>query len=252
MSDKSSAPIPGRQTTLVTGANGGIARHIVRYLLERGERSIVLQYRGARDALDRTLAEFGVAGDCAYRADLCDESEVRALRDSIERDHGVVTRLVNVAGSSSNAMCWKLETAEFRRIVDDNLLSTFHCTKTFVPPMREIGFGRIVNFSSIVGASGIAGAAHYCAAKAAIVGFTKSVALELASKGITVNALALGYFDTGLIHTIPDAIQQQILGKIPTGRFGSESDVGAAVKYLLSGHSGFMTGQVLHLNGGQL
>lgn len=237
--------------TLVTGANGGIAQHIIRHLFQHGDRSIVCHYRGARDRVDATLQEFDIPQSHAYAADLCDEASVTAMQNAIHEEHGPVTRLVNVAGSSSNAMSWKLDAAEFSRVINDSMLSTFLCCKAFVPAMREQRFGRIVNFSSIVGATGIAGAAHYAAAKAGIVGFTKSIAQELAGRGITANVLALGYFDTGLIHSVPDPMQSEIKSRIPVGRFGTQADVGSAVEYLLGEQSAFMTGQVIHLNGGQ-
>lgn len=236
---------------LVTGANGGIAQHVVRHLLERGRRDVLLHFRGDRDRVDAVMAEFGLDASHAVQADLCDEASVDRMRDAIEARHGALGALVNVAGSSSNAMSWKLDVAEFRRVVDDSLLSTFLCCKAFVPAMREKRFGRIVNFSSIVGATGVAGAAHYAAAKAGIVGFTKSIAQELASRGITANALALGYFDTGLIHSVPEPLQAEIRARIPVARFGTQADVGAAVEYLVGRDAAFLTGQVIHLNGGQ-
>lgn len=238
-------------TVLVTGANGGIAQHVVRHLLSRGVRNVVCHFRGSRDRLDATLQEFDIPLSHAFQADLCDENSALRMRDAIEAQFGPVSRLVNVAGSSSNSMSWKLDAAEFTRVINDSLLSTFLCSKAFIPSMREARFGRIVNFSSIVGATGVAGAAHYAAAKAGIVGFTKSIAQELASRGITVNALALGYFDTGLIHSVPEAMQADIRARIPVGRFGSEADVGAAVEYLIGDDAAFLTGQVIHLNGGQ-
>lgn len=236
---------------LITGANGGIAQHVLRHLLKSGRRNVIAHFRGARERVDATLREFDVPLDHAVQADLCDEDSVLRMRAQVHDRHGLVTALVNVAGSSTNAMSWKLDTADFVGVVNDSLLSTFLCCKAFVPEMRERRYGRILNFSSVVGATGIAGAAHYAAAKSGIVGFTKSIAQELASRGVTANALALGYFDTGLIHSVSETMQAEIRNRIPVGRFGTEADVGAAVEYLISADASFVTGQVIHLNGGQ-
>lgn len=237
---------------LITGANGGVGQHIARYLLEQGERNLVCHYRGNREHVDELLREFDLdPGRHAVKAVLTDEDSVQAMLAGVQERFGSVTRLVNVAGSSTNAMSWKLSREEFAQIVDDSLMTTFLCCKHVIPAMREGRFGRIVNISSVVGFTGIAGASHYAAAKAGVVGFTKSIALELASRGITANAVALGYFDVGLINSVPEAIQAEIQKRIPLNRFGSKNDVGSAVGYLLSDQAEFFTGQVLHLNGGQ-
>ncbi|MDQ3038568.1 MAG: SDR family oxidoreductase [Pseudomonadota bacterium] len=236
---------------LITGGNGGIAQHILRHLLTRGERNVVVQYRGDRGHVDRLFAEFDMPTDRLVQSDLCDESSVMSMYECITAAHGPVERLANVAGSSSNGMSWKVSTEDFVRVINDSLLSTFLCCKAFVPGMRERRYGRIVNFSSVVGTTGAVGASHYAAAKAGVVGFTKSLSLELASRGITANALALGYFDTGMINTVPEALQAEIRARIPAGRFGGVDDVGAAVSYLTSEASAFLTGQAIHLNGGQ-
>lgn len=237
---------------LITGANGGIGQHVARYLLERGERNIACHFRGERDKVDALLQEFDLDPALhAVQASLTDETSVQAMMDGLLSTFESVDRLVNVAGSSTNAMSWKLSRDDFSRVIEDSLLTTFLCCKHLIPSMREARFGRIVNVSSIVGFTGIAGASHYAAAKAGLIGFTKSIALELASRGITANAIALGYFDAGLIDSVPEAMQAEVRTRIPLGRFGTKSDVGAAVSYLLGDDSAFLTGQVLHLNGGQ-
>ncbi len=237
---------------LITGANGGIGQYIARYLLSRGERNVVLHYRSANENVDRLLREFGMDPKMhAVQADLLDEAAVIDIAGTLKERFGGVNRLVNVAGSSSNAMSWKLPSTEFVRILNDNLVTSFVCCKAFIPDMREGNYGRIINFSSIVGFTGMAGASHYAAAKAGLGGLTKSLALELASKGITVNAIALGYFNAGLIETVPPDLREDIKNRIPMRRFGHEQDIGTLVSYLLSQEAGFMTGQVLHLNGGQ-
>lgn len=237
---------------LITGANGGIGQHVLRHLLLRGEREILCHFRADSTLVDATLREFGLdPSRHAYRADLTSESSVGEMAERIVSEHGGVTRLVNVAGSSTNGMSWKLSKAEFMQVLEDSLLTTFLCCKAFVPAMRENRFGRVVNVSSIVAFTGAAGVSHYSAAKAGLVGFTKSLSIELAGRGITANAVALGYFNTGLINTISQPIQDNIRKQIPLGRFGEQQDVGAAVAYLLGQDAGFTTGQVLHINGGQ-
>ena len=240
------------QVTLITGSNGGIGQHIVRHLLLLGDRNVFCHYRSDNDGIVAALREAGLDADRhSFKADLGDEASIDAMARFINSEFGGVRNLINVAGSSSNAMSWKMSKSEFTRILNDSLVTTFLCCKAFVPEMRERRNGRIVNFSSVVGATGVAGAAHYAAAKAGLIGFTKSLALELASRGITANAVALGYFDTGLIETVPPEIQAEIMKRIPVGRFGSQSDIGGAVKYLISDEAEFLTGQVIHLNGGQ-
>ena len=169
----------------------------------------------------------------------------------ISKNLGPVAYLINVAGASTNSMSWKMSKKDFMDIFEANVLSAFLCSKAVVPQMREMQFGRIINFSSIVGSTGVVGAAHYSAAKAALIGLTKSMALELASKKITVNAVALGYFNAGLIESVPENIRTQIRGNIPMNRFGEEDDIGSAIQYLISNEASFLTGQTLHLNGGQ-
>ena len=237
---------------LITGTNGGVGQFIAHYLLTQGERNIICHYRSENERVQNLLKEFDLdPSKHSIQADLVDESSVTNMANVLKEKFGGVDRLVNVAGSSSNAMSWKMSRNDFMRVIEDSLLTSFLCSKAFIPDMREKKFGRIINFSSIVGFSGMPGASHYAAAKAGLVGLTKSLSLELANKNITVNALALGYFNAGLIDSVSKDLQAEIIKKIPSNRFGEEQDVGSAVKYLLSKEAQFLTGQVIHLNGGQ-
>ncbi len=173
------------------------------------------------------------------------------MKTDIFSQWGGLWGLVNLAGASTNGMSWKLAAEDFRRVTEDNLVSTFLTTKAFLPEMRNAGRGRIVNISSIVGHTGVPGAAHYCAAKAGIDGFTRATALEVANKNITVNSISLGYFEYGLIEQVPKEQVDAIRAAIPLKRLGKAEDIGALLAYLLSADSGFMTGQTIHLNGGQ-
>jgi NAD(P)-dependent dehydrogenase (short-subunit alcohol dehydrogenase family) len=186
-----------------------------------------------------------------FQAELTSEEDVGRMRAEIEGRLGPVARLVNIAGGSSNSMSWKLSLKEFNEIISTNLTSTFLCCKEFVPPMRRRNFGRIVNTSSIVATEGTIGASHYAAAKAAIAGFSKSLSLELANKNITVNTLALGYFQAGIIEQVPPAQLDDIRKSTPVGRLGDPFEAAHLIAYLLSDEASFMTGQNLHLDGGR-
>lgn len=238
--------------TLITGANGGVGSQIATYLLENGHRNIACNYRSSNEEISSIFKKYDLdASKHTFASELVDEIQIKTMRENIESKLGPVQNLINVAGASANAMSWKITKTEFQKVFDENVMSTFLCSREFVPGMRERCTGRIINFSSIVGFTGVLGAAHYCAAKAALVGLTKAMALELANKKVSVNAIALGYFNTGLIESVPEVMQEQIKTKIPLARFGEKNDVGAMVQYLISSDAGFVTGQILHLNGGQ-
>lgn len=243
--------MPADGLVLITGASGGLGVALVEYLLETGWRNLVCQYRTRPDRIAGVLAQAGLEPcDRLLQADLTDEAQLASLHELIRRRFGPLFGLVTLAGASSNGMSWKLSRQEFQKAIDANLLSTFLACREFIPEMREQQRGRIINVSSVVAYTGVAGAAHYAAAKAGVIGFSKSLALELAPKNVVVSALALGYFAYGLIASVPEEQQQQIKSRIPAHRFGVRDEMGGMVAYLLSDAGAYAGGQVFHLNGG--
>lgn len=238
--------MPEKRKVLITGAGGGVGTSLVEDLLDRGDFDIVCQYRNHESELRALYESRGLKfEDRCFKADLTDEEAVKNLRSAT----GSVWGVINLAGASSNSMSWKLTVDAFNGIMAANVLTTFLTCREYTPGLRESG-GRIINTSSVVAFTGAVGAAHYCAAKAAIVGYSKALAQELASKNVTVNTLVLGYFEYGLINHIPAAIQEDIKSKTLTKRFGKGSEIGGLVTYLLGDDGAFMTGQEHHVNGG--
>ncbi len=238
--------------TLITGSNGGMGSNLVGYLLESGDRNIVCHYRGSGDRVRKVLEANGMDVERhLVHADLTNEDEVRALHEEVQQRFGCVWGIVNLAGASTNAVSWKLSVADFRRVLDANLLTTFLTVREFIPEMRAAGRGRIINISSVVAHVGAFGASHYAAAKSAVLGLTRSLAIELVSKNITVNALSLGYFEYGMINDVPGPELEQIRSRIPMNRLGRVNELGGMIRFLLNEDSSYVTGQSIHINGGQ-
>lgn len=239
------------KTVVLTGASGGIGVALTDYLLSRGVRRLALQYRVRSDELFETVRRHGLdPTDHCFRADLLNEQDVRKMGETISGAFGAAWGLVNLAGATSNGMSWKLSFDEFQSVLMGSVTTTFLACREFIPMMRDAGGGRIINTSSVVAFSGAAGASHYCAAKAGVVGFTKAIARELVSRNITANVLGLGYFDYGMLYTVPENLREGIKHEIPAGRFGNAAEVGSMICHLLDTDSAFTTGQVLHINGG--
>src|SRR6266568_286691 len=242
--------LPG--ALLITGANGGLGLQVVSDCLDAGVRNIACHFRSSCDAVSPVLAARGLdPAKHLFQAELTDEAAVRSMGAAIQERLGAVYGVINMAGVAVNGLTWKISLADFRKNIDSSLVATFLVTREFLPGMREAGRGRIVNVSSILAHTGVPGAAPYCAAKAGIEAFTRAVAHEVASKGITANCLALGYFDKGIIAKVPPDLLETIKNRIPLKRLGSAKEIFPLMAYLLSPEAGFMTGQVLHLNGGQ-
>jgi len=236
---------------IITGSNGGLGSVLVESLLLAGVTNLACHYRNDTGEITRILNYYGIAPqEHLFHAELALEEDVKAMEADIRTRLGAPWGLVNMAGCSSNGISWKLPLSDFNAVLQGNLVSTFLTTKTFLPGMFEQGGGRIINISSVIAHSGAPGASHYCAAKAGIEGFTRAVALETAGRKVTVNALALGYFDKGIISHIPPDVLDDIRQDIPQKRLGRASEIYSLVNYLLGPESAYMTGQVLHVNGG--
>jgi 3-oxoacyl-[acyl-carrier protein] reductase len=236
---------------LLTGANGGVGLALADHLLGSGVENLICQYRSRGEELFAMVRRHGLDPELScVRADLSDEEQVQTLGDTIEERFGAIWGLVNLAGSTSNGVSWKLSLDDFRTVLSDSLITTFLTCRRFIPMMRDARGGRIVNVSSVVAFAGVAGASHYGAAKAGVVGYTKSIARELASRQVTANVLALGYYDYGMMYTIPDEIREQIRASIPVGRLGTAAEIGGMLAFLLSAEGAYTTGQILHVNGG--
>lgn len=238
---------------LITGAGGGLGTGIVDFLLKNRNKdeNIFCQYRTNDEKLRDIFKKHNLSfEDHCFNAELTNETSIWLLHKELKERCKSLWGLVNLAGGSSNGMSWKLSRDEFVKIIDTNLISTFLMCKEFIPELREQKAGRIINVSSVVAFTGVPGASHYCAAKAGIVGLTKSLALELANCSVTANVLALGYFDQGLINHIPEKLQEDLKAKTPLKRFGKASEIGGLLKFILSDESEFTTGHVYHMNGG--
>jgi len=232
-----------KKKILITGASGGMGSALTEWFLQ-DEYHLLLHYF---DHLP-LIPESSSVTHC--RADLRDSDQIVRMMNEITDRFGGVDILINNAGISRSGMSWKISENDWVETMAVNLNAPFHLSKAVIPHMRSRKFGRIINISSVVAQTGNVGTAAYAASKAGLIGLTKTLSKELASSGISVNALALGYFETGMIADVPLDQQAQIIQGIPAGRLGSADTVCKTVEWLLSDEAGYVTGQVINLNGG--
>lgn len=231
---------------LVTGASRGIGRAIALELARSGATVVGTSTSEAGAAeVGRALTEAGGAG-AGRVLDVRDATQIEALL----KDVGDVSILVNNAGITRDNLALRMKDAEWDEVLDTNLKAVFQLSRGVMRGMMKARWGRIISITSVVGASGNAGQANYAAAKAGVVGMTKSLARELGSRGITVNCVAPGFIDTDMTRSLAETQRSALLAQIPLGRLGSVDDVAAAVGYLASPAAGYVTGCVLHVNGG--
>jgi len=235
-------------TALVTGASGGIGSAIAKALAGQGARVALSGTR--EDALKRVAAEIG--GDVVILpCNLGDTAAVDALVPSaVEALGGRLDILVNNAGVTRDNLILRMKDEEWDQVISVNLEAAFRLIRAATKPMMKARFGRVITITSVVGATGNPGQANYAASKAGLVGMSKALAQELASRNITVNCVAPGFISSAMTDALPEAQKEQLLGKIPVGKLGEGRDVAAAVAYLSSPEAAYVTGQTLHVNGG--
>jgi 3-oxoacyl-[acyl-carrier protein] reductase len=234
-------------TALVTGASGGIGSSVARALASQGAR---LALSGSNQAkLEAFAAELGGDHVCLV-ADLSDKDSVEGLIPAAVAGLGKLDILVNNAGITRDNLAMRMKDEEWEAVIRINLEGAFRLMRAATKPMMKARFGRIINITSVVGATGNPGQINYAAAKAGLVGASKSLAQELASRNVTVNCVAPGFIRTAMTDVLPDAQKDALNSRIPMGRMGEGEDIGAAVAYLASKEAGYVTGQTLHVNGG--
>lgn len=235
------------KTALVTGASGGIGGAIAKYLHGQGA-TVALNGRKA-EALETLAAELGDRAHVVVGA-LDDADKTNAVIKEAEEKMGQIDILVNNAGLTRDGLVMRMKDEDWQSVLDVNLTSAFRLSRAVMRGMMKRRWGRIINITSIVGVTGNPGQANYCASKAGMIGMSKSMAAEIANRGITVNCVAPGFIKTAMTDELGDDQHDKLVANIPAGKMGSPEDIAAAVTYLASEDAGYMTGQTLHVNGG--
>jgi len=236
----------------ITGGSRGIGRAIAYRFAGEKPKLVLVHYDPDDSAAEQTLAQLsekGVQGE-AHRVDVSNRGDVDRLFKDVLARFGRVDVLINNAGITKDTLLMRMREDEWDQVLRVNLKGVFNCSQAVIRSMVKERSGRIVNISSVVGQIGNMGQTNYSASKAAIMGFTKSLAREVASRGITINAVAPGFINTGMTAILPDKVKELFLQQIPLGKMGEPEDVAEAVHWLCSGGSKYVTGQVIHVNGG--
>lgn len=238
---------------LVTGASRGIGRAVALKLASEGAK-VALNFAGNEAAANEVRQEIEAAGGQAIlvKADVANEAAVQEMVQKMADAFGRIDILVNNAGITRDGLLARMKEEDWDAVLSTNLKGVFLTTKAVAKLMMKQRAGRIVNMASVVGVTGNAGQANYSAAKAGVIGFTKTIARELASRGVTVNAVAPGFIDTDMTSVLSDKAKEAALTGIPLGRMGTPEDVAAAVLFLASDQASYVTGQVLHVDGGMV
>ncbi|WP_256300300.1 3-oxoacyl-[acyl-carrier-protein] reductase [Haloarchaeobius salinus] len=239
------------RTCVITGAGRGIGRGIAEHLGREGA-NVVVNYRSSAESAESACEEIRREGGdaIASQADVTDMVEVEAMREEAHDAFGSVDVLVNNAGITKDTRFVKMSREDWDKVMDVNLGGMFNCTKTFYDDIWEATEGRLINISSIVGKQGNFGQANYAAAKAGMFGFTRTIAIELASGGSTANCVAPGFTRTDMLESVPEDVKERIVSQIPLGRFAEIEDIAAIVRFLASEESSYITGEVIDANGG--
>ena len=238
------------QIALVTGGSQGIGRAIALTLAERGANVAVLAR--TLDKCEAVAAEIRALGRraCAVQGDLAETASLKAIVEKVTQELGAINILVNNAAITRDGLFLRMKQADWDAVIQTNLTGVFALTQAALPAMLKARHGRIINLTSVVAQAGNVGQVNYIAAKAGVIGFTKAVAREYASRNVTVNAVAPGFIETPMTAVLNEAARQAMLEQIPLKRPGTDTDVAAAVAFLASDEAGYVTGQVINVNGG--
>jgi 3-oxoacyl-[acyl-carrier protein] reductase len=244
------------KVVLITGAAGGLGSDQCRVFAEEGA-AVAINYldvgnfaKEAANLADSLKSNYGGDHQC-YSADITNEAEVKRMVEKINDHFGKIDVLVNNAGISINAVSWEISAENWSKVLAVNLTGSLYCSKAVLPGMRERRYGRIICISSVVGLSGARGTVAYAASKAALIGMSKTMAREVANRGITVNCVAPGYIDSGIMSEVPDKFKTEtVIPSIPMGRLGESLDIARAVAFLASDDAKYITGEVLRVDGG--
>lgn len=240
-----------KRVIVVTGASRGIGRATAAALTEPG-CDVVINFHSKPDAANETAALVEARGGAPhlYPFDIADPEAVKEAFKRLIKELGRVDVLVNNAGITRDNILVLMKPGEWDDVLNTNLKGAFLCSQAVGKTMMKQRYGRIINITSVVGTIGNAGQSNYSAAKAGLIGLTRSLARELVSRNITVNAVAPGFIETDMTLEMPEKARESLLAQIPAGRYGAPEDIAAAVKFLASNEAGYITGQVIHVNGG--